>query len=73
MAVAHCQIINSTGAPPVDDQTLLIDGGEDCGDPAGERAWCQRAIASSTKAAPTAMPGNMGCTNHLGYLQRPEH
>src|SRR4249919_2110057 len=70
IAIQHLRIIDGTGAAPIEDATLLIDG------PRIE------AILAAGTAAPagyrtldgtgeTALPGLVGMHNHLFYLQRP--
>jgi imidazolonepropionase-like amidohydrolase len=70
IAIQHLRIIDGTGAAPVEDATLLIDGAK------------IGAILPSGSAIPagyrtldgtgeTAMPGLVGMHNHLYYLQRP--
>ena len=70
VAITHLRIIDGTGAPAVEDQTLLIDGAKigaiqpaSAAVPAG-----YRVIEGSGE---TAMPGIVGMHNHLYYLQRP--
>jgi imidazolonepropionase-like amidohydrolase len=70
IALTHLRIIDGTGAAPLDDQTLLIDGAKIAGVqpssapvPAG-----YRLIDGSGE---TALPGLVGMHNHLFYLQRP--
>jgi imidazolonepropionase-like amidohydrolase len=70
IAITHLRIIDGTGAAPVEDQTLLIDGAKiaavqpsSAAIPAG-----YRAIDGSGE---TALPGLVGMHNHLFYLQRP--
>jgi imidazolonepropionase-like amidohydrolase len=70
IAISHLRIIDGTGAPAVEDQTLLIDGSKIA------------AMQSSSAPIPggyriidgsgqTAIPGLVGMHNHLFYLQRP--
>jgi imidazolonepropionase-like amidohydrolase len=69
-AITHLRIIDGTGAAPLEDQTLLLDGA--------------RIAAVQPASAPippgyqvidgsgeTALPGLVGMHNHLFYLQRP--
>jgi len=70
VAITHLRIIDGTGAPAIEDQTLLIDGAKisalqpaSAPVPAG-----YRTIDGSGE---TAMPGLVGMHNHLYYLQRP--
>src|SRR6476469_4073814 len=70
VAITHLRIIDGTGAAPVEDATLLIDGAT------------IGAVLPAPSAAPsgyriidgsgeTALPGLVGMHNHLFYLQRP--
>ena len=70
IAITHLRIIDGTGAPAMDDQTLLLDGAKiaaiqpsSAPVPAG-----YRVIDGSGE---TAFPGIVGMHNHLFYLQRP--
>ena len=70
IAITHLRIIDGTGAAPLDDRTLLLDGAKiaavqapDVPIPAG-----YRTIDGSGE---TALPGLVGMHNHLYYLQRP--
>jgi imidazolonepropionase-like amidohydrolase len=70
IAITHLRIIDGTGAAPIEDQTLLIDGAKiaavqpsSAAIPAG-----YRTIDGSGE---TALPGLVGMHNHLFYLQRP--
>jgi imidazolonepropionase-like amidohydrolase len=70
IALIHVRVIDGTGAAPVEDQTILIDGARIA------------AVQSSSAAVPegyttldlagaSVMPGIVGMHNHLFYLQRP--
>src|SRR5690348_838019 len=68
IAITHLRIIDGTGAAPLDDRTLLLDGAKiaatqapDAPIPAG-----YRTIDGSGE---TALPGLVGMHNHLYYLQ----
>ena len=70
IAIQHLRIIDGTGAAPIEDATLLIDGAKigailPAGSPipAGYR--------TIDGAGETALPGLVGMHNHLYYLQRP--
>jgi imidazolonepropionase-like amidohydrolase len=70
IALVHVRVIDGTGAAPVDDQTLLIDG--------PKIAAVQSAAAvippgyrSVDLAGASVLPGLVGMHNHLFYLQRP--
>ncbi|MFL6722269.1 MAG: amidohydrolase family protein [Sphingomonas sp.] len=70
IAIQHLRIIDGTGAAPVEDATLLIDGARigailppGSAVPAGYRTL--------DGTGETALPGLVGMHNHLFYLQRP--
>jgi imidazolonepropionase-like amidohydrolase len=70
IAMTHLRIIDGTGAAPVEDATLLIDGAKfgamlppGSAVPAGYRTF--------DGTGETALPGIVGMHNHLFYLQRP--
>ena len=70
IAITHLRIIDGTGATPLEDQTLLLDGAKiaavqaaSAPVPAGYR------VIDGT--GETALPGLVGMHNHLFYLQRP--
>src|SRR5438270_7814716 len=70
IAIAHLRIIDGTGAAPIDDATLLIDGAR-----IGALLTPGSPIPAGYKAldgnGETALPGLVGMHNHLFYLQRP--
>ena len=70
IAITHLRIIDGTGAAPLEDQTLLIDGAKIAAvQPSGAPVPAgYRAIDGSGE---TALPGLVGMHNHLFYLQRP--
>jgi imidazolonepropionase-like amidohydrolase len=70
IALVHVRVIDGTGAAPLEDQVILIDGA--------------RIVAVQPASAPlaadyhvidasgdTVLPGLVGMHNHLFYLQRP--
>ena len=70
IAITHLRIIDGTGAAPLEDRTLLIDGAKisavlppDAPVPAGYRTL--------DGSGETALPGLVGMHNHMFYLQRP--
>jgi imidazolonepropionase-like amidohydrolase len=69
-AITHLRIIDGTGAAPIEDATLLIDGAKIAAvQPAGAPLPAgYRVIDGSGE---TALPGIVGMHNHLYYLQRP--
>jgi imidazolonepropionase-like amidohydrolase len=70
IAIEHLRIIDGTGAPPIEDATLLIDGAKiGAVLPAGSAIPVGYRTLDGT--GETAMPGLVGMHNHLFYLQRP--
>ena len=71
IAIQHLRIIDGTGAPPIEDATLLIDGAKiGAVLPAGSVVPAGYRMLDGT--GETAMPGVVGMHNHLFYLQRPD-
>ncbi|HET8749891.1 MAG TPA: amidohydrolase, partial [Sphingomicrobium sp.] len=70
-AITHVRIIDGTGAAPMEDMTLLIDGAKIAGvQPAGAAVPAgYRAIDGSGE---TALPGIVGMHNHMFYIARPK-
>ena len=70
IAIQHLRIIDGTGAAPIEDATLLIDGAK-----IGAVLPARSAIPAGYKVldgtGETALPGLVGMHNHLYYLQRP--
>ena len=70
IAIQHLRIIDGTGAAPVEDATLLIDGAK-----IGAILPAGSAVPEGYKpldgTGETALPGLVGMHNHLFYLQRP--
>ena len=70
IAIQHVRIIDGTGAAPIEDATLLIDGAKiGAVLPAGSAIPAGYRTLDGT--GETAMPGLVGMHNHLYYLQRP--
>jgi len=70
VALAHVRVIDGTGAPAVEDQTVLIDGARIAAMQAGSAAVPQGYQTIDLTGA-TVIPGLVGMHNHLFYLQRP--
>ena len=70
IAITHLRIIDGTGAAPIEDATLLIDGPK-----IGAILPAESAVPEGYKmldgTGETALPGLVGMHNHLFYLQRP--
>ena len=70
IAITHLRIIDGTGAAPIEDAILLIDGAKIAAVQPSESAVPAnyRVIDGSGE---TALPGIVGMHNHLYYLERP--
>src|SRR4029079_17606685 len=70
IAIQHLRIIDGTGAAPIDDATLLIDGSKIGAIlPTGSPVPAGYRTLDGT--GETALPGLVGMHNHLYYLQLP--
>ena len=70
IAIQHLRIIDGTGAAPIEDATLLLDGAKiGAVLPAG--SGVPQGYQTLDGTGETAMPGLVGMHNHLYYLQRP--
>jgi imidazolonepropionase-like amidohydrolase len=70
LAITHLRIIDGTGAAPVEDATLLIDG-SNIGAVLPAGAAVPAGYRTLDGTGETALPGLVGMHNHLFYLQRP--
>ena len=70
IAITHLRIIDGTGAQPLDDQTLLLDGAKIAAVQAAS-APVPAGYSVIDGTGETALPGLVGMHNHLFYLQRP--
>ena len=67
IAITHLRVIDGTGAAPVEDATLLIDGAKiGAVLPPGSLPPAGYRVIDGT--GETAMPGLVGMHNHLYYL-----
>ncbi len=70
IAITHLRIIDGTGAAPIEDATLLIDGAKiGAVQPAGRRVPAGYRMIDGT--GETALPGLVGMHNHMFYIARP--
>lgn len=69
-AITHVRVIDGTGAAPVEDRTVLIDGSTIAAvqDSAAQLPAGYRAIDGTGM---TVIPGIVGMHDHLFYLERP--
>jgi imidazolonepropionase-like amidohydrolase len=70
-AITHVRIIDGTGAAPVEDRTLLIDGPK-IGAILPPSAPIPAGYSVIDGTGETAMPGIVGMHNHLFYIARPD-
>src|SRR3954469_13326622 len=70
IAIQHLRIIDGTGAAPVEDATLLIDGAK-IGAVLPPGSAVPAGYRTLDGTGETALPGLVGMHNHLFYLQRP--
>jgi imidazolonepropionase-like amidohydrolase len=69
-AITHLRIIDGTGAAPMEDMTLLIDGAKIAAvQPAGAAIPAGYQVIDGT--GETALPGIVGMHNHMFYIARP--
>jgi len=70
IAITHLRIIDGTGAAPIEDATLLLEGAKITAvQTAGAPVPAGYRMIDGT--GETALPGLVGMHNHLFYLQRP--
>jgi imidazolonepropionase-like amidohydrolase len=70
IAITHLRIIDGTGAAPIEDATLLIEGPR-IGAILSAGATVPPGYRMLDGTGETALPGLVGMHNHLFYLQRP--
>jgi len=70
IAITHLRIIDGSGAPPLEDRTLLIDGPKILAVNApGSPVPADFRVLDGT--GETALPGIVGMHNHMFYIARP--
>src|SRR5690242_8705562 len=70
IAIRHLRIIDGTGAAPIEDATLLIDGSK-IGAILPRGSPVPAGYRTLDGTGETALPGLVGMHNHLYYLQLP--
>ena len=69
-AITHLRIIDGTGAAPMEDATLILDGARIAAvQPAGAAIPAGYRVIDGT--GETALPGIVGMHNHMFYIARP--
>ena len=70
IAITHLRIIDGTGAAPVEDATLLIDGAK-IGAVLAAGSPVPAGYRTLDGTGETALPGLVGMHNHMFYIARP--
>lgn len=70
IALTHVRVIDGTGAAPVEDQTILIDGAKIAAVQSASARTPQGYTALDLAGA-SVIPGIVGMHNHLFYIARP--
>ena len=70
IAITHVRVIDGTGAPAMEDRTVLIDGAK-IGAIQDGSAVVPAGYASIDGTGKTLIPGIVGMHNHMFYIARP--
>ncbi|MGA7379688.1 MAG: amidohydrolase, partial [Terriglobales bacterium] len=70
VVLVHVRVIDGTGAPAVEDQNVVIEGGKITAIEKGADAFAEGTKALDLRGY-TVMPGIVGMHNHLFYIARP--
>jgi imidazolonepropionase-like amidohydrolase len=71
IVLTHVRVIDGTGAPPIDDQNILIVNGKIAGITAGADPPPSDGTTILDLRGYSVMPGIVGMHNHLIYMSRP--
>ncbi len=71
VVLTHVRVIDGTGAPPVDDQNIVIAGGKITAVQNGAGLAAAAGTTVLDLRGYTVMPGIVGMHNHLFYIERP--
>ena len=71
VVLTHVRILDGTGAPAVDDQNLVIEGGKILSIEKGADVSAAAGVTALDLRGYTVMPGIIGMHNHLFYIARP--
>jgi imidazolonepropionase-like amidohydrolase len=71
VVLTHVRIIDGTGAPAVEDQNVVIDGGKIIAIQKGADLAADKTTAVLDLHGYTVMPGIVGMHDHLFYIARP--
>ena len=71
VVLSHVRVIDGTGAPAVEDQNVVIEGGKIVEIQPGADVGKSDGAAVLDLRGYTVMPGIVGMHNHLFYIERP--
>ena len=71
VVLTHVRIIDGTGAPAVEDQNVVIEGGKITAVQKGADVAAAKGTTVLDLPGHTVMPGIVGMHNHLFYIVRP--
>ncbi len=71
IVLTHVRIIDGTGAPAVEDQNIVIEGGKIASIEPGADVQTSDGATVIDGRGDTVMPGIVGMHNHLFYIARP--
>jgi imidazolonepropionase-like amidohydrolase len=71
VVLTHVRIIDGTGAPAVDDQNVVVEGGKITAIQKGADVTATEGVTILDLRGYTVMPGIVGMHNHLFYIVRP--
>ena len=71
VVLTHVRIIDGTGAPAVDDQNVVVEGGKITAIQKGADVTAAEGVTILDLRGYTVMPGIVGMHNHLFYIVRP--
>lgn len=67
IALTHVRVIDGTGSPPKDDQTIIIDSGRIASVGPSSKTTVPASATTLDLSGHTAVPGLVGMHNHLFY------
>lgn len=71
IVLAHVRIVDGTGAPALEDQNVVIEGGKITGIQNGSDLTTAAGTTALDLRGYTVIPGIVGMHNHLFYIARP--
>jgi len=71
VVLTHVRVIDGTGAPAIEDQNVVIEGGKVTAIEKGADVNASPGVAVIDRRGSSVMPGIVGMHNHLFYIARP--